>query len=462
MFNLENEFKKFYYNEVVLPKSETNKLKEKKKLNIERLKAGLDEYNEENNTKYKVVQTVEQGSVAMTTIVQNEKDDYDIDVAIIFNDYNINGIGPNAIHNIIINALKRKCTNMKKDPYSKTNCVRIEYADNYHIDFAIYRRIKQNDDTFKYEHAGSEWRERDPYAINSWFKEELRTHGENLRQAIRLTKMFCKSRELWSMPGGLIQTVLCDESVQIYDRMDEMFYYTICKVRDRLKYNKEVFNPTDTSLSLLLVEKDKIKINNLYSRLNTYIEKLKVLFEDDCTLKKAKDACYDFFNNSYWQISDDSQNKTRLLSEGSSANQVFDYDDTEEYISNIFPSIYGRYHLELECRLTDKNKKMPDRLLSNILLKNEKIEIGYILDFYIKNTNVPRPYTVYWKVKNNGKEAIKNNCIRGQIFKGAQDNQEHHIDSSSFEGNHYVECYIVKNGLCVAKESIEVPIKVKG
>ena len=32
------------------------------------------------------------------------------------------------------------------------------------------------------------------------------------------------------------------------------------------------------------------------------------------------------------------------------------------------------------------------------------------------------------------------------------------IEESSFEGDHYVECYIVKNGVCVAKDRIEVPI----
>ena len=65
MYDLSLDFKKFYYNEVVLSKEETNKLREKKKLNIQRLKDGLDEYNTENNTNYKIAETLEQGSVAI-------------------------------------------------------------------------------------------------------------------------------------------------------------------------------------------------------------------------------------------------------------------------------------------------------------------------------------------------------------------------------------------------------------
>ena len=192
MYDLEKEMKKFYYNEVVLPKDETTNLREKKKINLDRLKEGLKEYNEENNTDYKIAETIEQGSVAMSTVIQNDKNDYDIDVAIVFDDTNIGEIGPIAIKNIIVDALKRKCSNFKNEPEAKTNCVRIEYVDNYHIDFAIYKRIKNEyDNSYKYEHAGSEWRPRDPRAINNWFKEEIRINDEKLRQAIRLSKTFC-------------------------------------------------------------------------------------------------------------------------------------------------------------------------------------------------------------------------------------------------------------------------------
>ena len=106
MYNLEKEMKKFYYNEVVLPQDETSNLREKKKINLDRLKEGLKEYNEENKTDYKIAETIEQGSVAMSTVIQNDKNDYDIDVAIVFDNTNIGEIGPIAIKIIIVNALK--------------------------------------------------------------------------------------------------------------------------------------------------------------------------------------------------------------------------------------------------------------------------------------------------------------------------------------------------------------------
>lgn len=455
MYDLEKEMKKFYYNEVVLPKEETSKLREKKKLNIDRLKEGLKEYNEENKTDYKIAETIEQGSVAMSTVIQNDKNDYDIDVAIVFDETNIEDIGSIAIKNVIVDSLKRKCTNFKNEPEAKTNCVRIEYSDNYHIDFAIYKRIKNEcDDGYKYEHAGSEWRPRDPRAINNWFKDEIVVNGEKLRQAIRLSKTFCKSRDSWNMPGGLIQTVLCDERIQDYSRIDEMFYYTICAIRDRLIYNKEVYNPTDNSQSLLLVQEDKDKLENLYNRLNTYISKLDILFDCNCTEKQAKDAWYDFFNNDYWNINLNESARSLAITYNYSKN-LYEYDDTEEFIDNIYPAQVTTCFVKIDCKVT--NKKGQLRYLSDMLNNNEKIEIGCTLDFFIKNINAPNDYEVLWKVKNDGSLAEQYNCIRGQIFKSKENVKNH--ETSNFAGNHYVECYIIKNKLCIAKGHIDVPIK---
>ncbi|NLA72067.1 MAG: hypothetical protein GX850_06585 [Clostridiaceae bacterium] len=77
------------------------------------------------------------------------------------------------------------------------------------------------------------------------------------------------------------------------------------------------------------------------------------------------------------------------------------------------------------------------------------------LDFFIRSCNVPRPYSIYWKIRNVGEVAESRDCIRGQIKKTDND---HQIEHTNFYGPHYVECYIVKNGICVARDRIDVPI----
>ena len=221
MVDLSKEFETFYNNHVVLSRKDQNELRKKKNTNIKRLKSGLIEYNKENYTSYSVADTLVQGSMAMYTVVQNDNKDYDIDVAIIFDKDNLgNDIGAIKAKNIVCEALKKKCTQLKNDPEVKKNCVTVSYTDGYHIDFAVYRRYKKYswDEEYTYEHAGpQQWEERNPKAINEWFSDEIDNKGIVLRKVIRLSKMFCKSRDSWGeMPGGLIQTVLCDEKIMAY------------------------------------------------------------------------------------------------------------------------------------------------------------------------------------------------------------------------------------------------------
>lgn len=461
MFNLENKFKTFYGTHVVLPKVEKQQLYGKKNLNISRLKEGLKEYNEEHGTSYKLAEEpIIQGSVAMSTVIQNEMSHYDIDVAIVFEKDNIPS-GTIATKNMIVNALKRKCKQFKIEPTAKTNCVRIEYSEGYHIDFAIYRRYKNENDVYQYEHCGSQWRERNPRSITKWFNDENKVKDYQLRDIVRLLKMFCKSRSFWiNMPGGLIQSVLSVEKFQSYDRLDERFYYTINAIKNRLAIDKEVYNPTDSTKSLKLVSKDSIKMTNLYNRLNDKIAKLDILFNDTCTWNQAVEAWGDFFNHEYWyKLKEEDHQKVakalRTFSESVTlfreSEEYYDYRDTEEFIEDMFP-INLQYSMDLDCKVSRSGQ--PTKWLNTMLGKNEPLLSGYGLDF-IAAVKIPQPYDVYWKVKNQGSVAKRDNNIRGEVLKTGKLT---HYEVTSFQGNHFVECFIIKRGECVARKKISVLI----
>ena len=160
MYDCSKDFNKFYRTEVVLPATEQSVLREKRRLNIKRLREGLLEYNDEKRKNYKIAEERIQGSMAMHTIVQNDKNDYDIDVGIVFESDNLDGLGPLATRNMIADALKRKTKQFAEDPDVKTSCVRLKYASTgYHVDFAIFRRYKEDldDKDYTYEHSGVEW-----------------------------------------------------------------------------------------------------------------------------------------------------------------------------------------------------------------------------------------------------------------------------------------------------------------
>jgi len=129
------------------------------------------------------------------------------------------------------------------------------------------------------------------------------------------------------------------------------------------------------------------------------------------------------------------------------------FSNTEEFIEQEVP-VEIRYSLEIDCKVTQNGFR--DFLLSHFL-RNGKglLRHNKSLNFYIVNSATPDPDSIWWKVRNVGATAEKRNCIRGQIIKSNKTNQS---ERTNFYGPHFVECYIIKNGVCVARDRIDVPI----
>lgn len=245
----------------MLSEKEKNELRKKRRLNIKRLKDGLLEYNEEKREEYTIAEERIQGSMAMHTITQNDENNYDIDVGIVFESDNLNNLGPLATRNMVADALERKTKQFAEEPDVKTSCVRLKYiSTGYHVDFAVFKRYKEYswDDEYTYEHAGSEWSVRHIKALEEWFNDEIKNKGNDLRKVVRLSKMFCKSRGSWeNMPSGLIQTIVCNEKLTTtYSRLDEIFYYTMKAIVNRLNSYLEVEAPVDNGRALVTREVD--------------------------------------------------------------------------------------------------------------------------------------------------------------------------------------------------------------
>lgn len=451
MYDLSSKFNTFYNVHVVLPQVDQTELYHKKDLNIKRLENGLKEYNDEHGTSYSVVETCVQGSVAMSTVVQNENNDYDIDVAIVFDKDVLGEKGAQATRNMVANALRRKTKQFNAEPKVKTSCVRVKYEDGYHIDFAIYRRHYDDlNDCWIYEHAGSDWAERELKGLTEWFNTQNRFFDGNLRKVVRLSKMFCNSRESWvNMPSGLVQTVLCEEELQnAYERIDELFYYTMKAIVNRLELYTFVLAPVDDGRNLTPRQCDIQKMINWKNRLKSKLEDLEVLFKDDCTKTDAMQAWFGFFNHDYWN----EQVAEAAYSHDLVSKSIYSFNDTEQYIEDLYP-VKIKYGCRISCNVSGNGWR--EKPLSEFLaLLKKYLPHNFEIKCSMTYTSCPSPYKILWKVKNVGPEAERQNQIRGQI----EDRGKSIVEHSNFFGNHYIECYIIKNDVCVARQRIDIPI----
>ena len=66
-------------------------------------------------------------------------------------------------------------------------------------------------------------------------------------------------------------------------------------------------------------------------------------------------------------------------------------------------------------------------------------------------TNVPRPFDVHWQVVNTGEEAERASQLRGGFYDGDGNGGLTRKESTRYRGMHWVECFILKDGRCVAR-----------
>ena len=133
--------------------------------------------------------------------------------------------------------------------------------------------------------------------------------------------------------------------------------------------------------------------------------------------------------------------------------ESFIYKDTEEFIEDLFP-VDIRKTLKIDCTVTQNGfrpHRLRDMLRTRTLLRPRKS-----LDFSVEVCDVTPPYDLKWKVLNRGEEAKHRNLIRGQIV--ASNRVEGRHERTEFRGEHYVECYVVKDGIVIARDRLQVPI----
>ena len=74
---------------------------------------------------------------------------------------------------------------------------------------------------------------------------------------------------------------------------------------------------------------------------------------------------------------------------------------------------------------------------------------------FVANTDVPKPFKVYWQIVNTGAAAAKAKGLRGG-FEQATVTSEALIrrEGASYPGSHTIECFVVKDGYCAARSGL--------
>lgn len=157
-----------------------------------------------------------QGSFAMKTTINPISDDYDLDDGIYLQEYsNDEEEWPSTttVHNWVKTATDERTSVISTD---KNTCVRVNYADGYHIDLPIY--IMKDDEPYL-AHKSNGWMLSDPKAFTDWFIGEINENDEQLRRLVRYLKAW---KDYKNIPLKSIEiTILVAENFDEYDNRDD-------------------------------------------------------------------------------------------------------------------------------------------------------------------------------------------------------------------------------------------------
>lgn len=131
---------------------------------------------------------------------------------------------------------------------------------------------------------------------------------------------------------------------------------------------------------------------------------------------------------------------------------------TEEYLERDYQipmELRSLYSVKIDALVAQDGFRA--KMLSVYLFERLPLIKRKSLTFQILRNNVPQPYTVKWKVRNYGDEADAAGDLRGEISDDTGYNQKK--ETTKYKGQHYVECYVIKDRRCVALDKILVPIQ---
>lgn len=94
------------------------------------------------------------------------------------------------------------------------------------------------------------------------------------------------------------------------------------------------------------------------------------------------------------------------------------------------------------------------------IIENNGAPVPKSCDLYYRALHGIRPpYEVRWQVVNTGTEAAAKSCLRGG-FEDSNAGANVRHESTAYVGKHYVQCFVIKRGVCVAR-SKEFVINVR-
>lgn len=445
---LVKHFDAFLKNKVNLSDGRIKQLDDRTEAITNFLKSGDDAFAEN------FVAVLPQGSYAHRTIINpvRANDEFDADLLLEIDE--IDGWEAKDYVQELFTVFRGSST-YREMVSRKSRCVRIDYANEFHIDVVPYMErhgehyiTNRNEDVFELTN---------PEGYNEWLDERNKLAGGKLVKVIRLVKYLrdakdtfdCKSVILSILLGNAVDDAAAWSEDDRYPDVPTALRKIIGDLDDYLQANESmpsIDDPSEPSENFNH-RWDQDRYANFRAKMHQYREWIdEAYLEDD--LEESKGKWRRLFGDKFGTYA--TSTASALEAHVGRAGVV----NTEETLlgkwgvpTRLDPAFTARVVARLGKR--DGFREYVLRKYGNRAPKQSTIK------FEIQH-NVPGDVQLYWKVRNTGEEAIAANKIRGQVERDSGSGRR--SEPTAYRGHHYVEAYVVKDGVCVAMDRHDVII----
>lgn len=363
-----------------------------------------------------------------------------------------------------------KTQSMSNEPEESKRCWTLKYVDedNFHIDIlpsvplnekengyiAITDKTKSN-----YFDLSYDWETSNPKGYAQWFRDiskysiyrekiakrfyasiekvpeyKVRTPLQRIVQILKRHAEVCFEDDIEHKPSSIIITTLAAKQYQSACLLNNDFWDVIVYVIEHLKDGIEnrngnpcVYNPVN----------DAEVLSGKWDKDGTYFE----AFEK-------------------WLI--------QLESDFNIRNRGLTFKDKVEYVKrSLFKSNGNQLPVVNISSISHHQKlKWTECLIEKVSIKAKylydgfrwkEIKSGTALNKHGKlrfevQANELRDYEIWWQVTNTGKEAEMANALRGGFYSSELvEGKKVRKESTFYTGHHYVEAYLINNGVCYGK-----------
>lgn len=393
-----------------------------------------------------------QGSAATETVTkpQDSSVEYDVDIVAIIGDENST---PSGLLTDLEECFKANGTYADKiNDDSERPCIRLQYADEsaakFHVDI-VPARVGA-DSPLEIPTRKRNWRETAPREFVQWSLD----HSDDYRKAVMIFKRWRDNHEV--EVSSVVLQVLVAEAIEgkTYASFTELMVDCISSIQDRFasaESKPSIINPVLDSEDL--ADKwDDDDYQKFITKLSEASESASAASEEDD--KEAAVALWQKVLGSGFTTITESTNALILNSQqialtlgDTSHAQVAPWQRlTQPYGANISATATWSMQKKIfKPRARGNHWQTITMSVKTRVRSGQNLNKGLLLDYFL-NTNAPKPYTVYWQVVNTGEAAGSD--LRGEIL----ERSGHHVqEHTKYTGTHYVEAYVVKDNVCIAR-----------